>query len=277
MKSVYYESIHIPSSVRGMESCHVQIIKSNDNRYDTTLHWHDALEIVFVIEGLVNYIADGIAGSTEAGQCHLINSGAVHAAESGYPNENICALVVEISNAYLSKILSDSQLCKFELNRDSIIYKKILNILKDIVPVVDNIDPYKDLYIIGKLNELLYLLYKNCKVTVSVHKGCSKKIISFVGEHYSEKISLDIIAKHIGLQKNYFCKKFKEETGVSFHYYLNRVRLDAALSLLAANKGNALECALQSGFSSEKIFIEWCKKIYHSTPTKYIKNIKIIN
>lgn len=273
MKSVYYQSLHIPSSINGMESSHVQIIKSSDNRYDTTLHWHDALEIVLVMEGSVNYIADGIHYTTTENQCHLINSGSIHAAKSGNPN-GIASLVIEISDLYLSKILPENSLCTFNFNINSPVYIEILNILKEIVPKVETKDPYKNFFIISKLNAIIYLLYTYCLVESSVHNSCSKEIIRFVGKHYNENISLDMISNYVGLQKNYFCKKFKKETGVSFHYYLNRIRLDSALSLLASHEKTALECALQSGFSSEKIFIEWCKKIYKTTPMQYIKTGK---
>lgn len=273
MKPVYYESVYLPSSVPTLDGCHVRLIRSPDSRYDTTLHWHDALELVFIINGSVNYISDNIHYTTTAGHAHLINSKSIHAATNGTPYEEIYSLVILISDVYLSTIAPDIVHPAFQLDRNSPFYGTILQIMQDIIPVVENNCPNKHLFISWKLNQLLYLLYEHCQIPAAQAKNIySKEIVYYVGKHYSENITLNSISEHFGLQKNYFCRIFKKETGLSFKYYLNRIRLDAALSLLATKKHTALECALQSGFSSEKVLIDWCKKIYNTTPTKYVKS-----
>ena len=48
-----------------------------------------------------------------------------------------------------------------------------------------------------------------------------------------------------------------------------RIRLDAALALYNSDHYSLLDCALQAGFTSEKVMIDWCRKIYQCTPAQY--------
>ena len=271
MNSVYYESVHGFSSINGMEDCYARIICSNDNRYDTTLHWHNSLEIVLVLEGIVEYVADGMRYVTYPGQFHLINSGSIHAAKSCDPGGRINSLVIAISDVYLKKILPETNLCCFEVDHGSKVYNRILKSLEKLYPMVISTNVYKEFFIISELNKILYLLYENCQSKKRPSKVYSKEVFAFVVDNYAKPLSLESMAQAVGLQKNYFCRAFKKETGLSFNYYLNHIRLDAALSLMAGKKRTALECALISGFGSEKMLIEWCKKIYGCTPTEYLR------
>lgn len=274
MNCVYYEKLSFPVTVSGMDDCFAVIIDRNDKQNDTTLHWHDSIEIVLVLEGSVQYVVDGVYRTTNEGQIHLINSKSIHAATRNNSMGRIHTLVIEISDSYLKKFLTDSGSYAFEIEKNSKSYQDIKNILYKIVPFVEKSNPISQFALASLFNQILYILFKNCQISAKENKGCSKKIIDYVAEHYYEPMKLEDVAAYAGFQKNYFCRLFKKETGISFKHYLNYVRLNAALSLLADGQGTALDCALCSGFSSEKALIEWCHKIYDCTPTKYVKNIQ---
>lgn len=274
MNCVYYEKLSFPVPVSGMDDCFAVIIDRNDKQNDTTLHWHNSMEIVLVLEGSVQYVVDGVYHITSAGQFHLINSKSIHAATKRNPSGRIHTLVIEISDLYLKKILPDRNDFEFEIPEDSKSYQDILEILYKIVPFVNESNPVSQFALASLFNQILYILFQNCQIATKERKDCSRRVIDYVAEHYSEPLKLEDVAAYAGFQKNYFCRLFKNETGISFKYYLNYVRLNAALSLLADGQGTALDCALRSGFSSEKALIEWCHKIYDCTPTRYVKNIQ---
>ena len=58
---------------------------------------------------------------------------------------------------------------------------------------------------------------------------------------------------------------------MSYHQFVSQLRLQSALSHLAAGNRSETECALEAGFSSVKLLIDWCKRIYCCTPQQYIK------
>ncbi len=52
-----------------------------------------------------------------------------------------------------------------------------------------------------------------------------RKVMSYVEEHYKENISLQDVSDLLGIGKEYFCRFFKKNMGISFLQYLNEVRL----------------------------------------------------
>lgn len=272
MDDIYYESTPMLSTMTFMEDCHVLVADSEKN--DSTLHWHHAFELVFVVKGCVHSICDGVSFDTRAGECHIINSQSIHSGINPFPNQPVRALIVQISDSYLQKILPAQPLAAFSLVRATAPYNRIRECCAEIYSCILKQDEYSCLQIISKLNAILYTLFSHCQTGTIRSTRYAKDVIQYVCTHFTEDIALEDAAAYVGLQKNYFCRKFKEETGLSFKNYLNRVRLDTALSLLAEGGISAMECALQSGFTSEKVLIDWCRKIYNTTPTSLIKQRK---
>lgn len=272
MNDIFFESLQKRPCIPGMEDCHAILARGRGCQHDFSLHWHHACEIVLVTEGTVNYTVDGIMHTSTAGSFHLINSQKIHAAVNGIPNSEICALVLLISDSYRQMIFPEDHLCDFEIQPDSDAYQLILKDMWDMFHSLERMDEMTNLVSISHMSHILEVLYQHCrKINTNCANGYSKEVIRYVGEHYHEKISVEDIAKRVSLQPNYFCRTFKKETGQTFKYYLNHIRLDNALFLLNSGKYTVLECALQVGFSSEKQMIDWCKKIHRTTPARFIK------
>src|SRR5690606_11858073 len=47
----------------------------------------------------------------------------------------------------------------------------------------------------------------------------------FVNAHLEERLSLDSVASHVGVSPFYFCKLFKQATGMTLTEYVNRRRV----------------------------------------------------
>lgn len=97
-----------------------------------------------------------------------------------------------------------------------------------------------------------------------------QKIISYAEKNFHSGISLDDAASTSNLSRYYFCRKFKNRTGVTFNEYLNNLRLEN--SLICLNKGMTVsEAAGDSGFEDVSYFINRFRKMYGMTPGKYSK------
>ena len=48
----------------------------------------------------------------------------------------------------------------------------------------------------------------------------------YVDHHYREEMTLQEAADELGLNREYFCRFFKQSTGSSFMRYVNQVRLN---------------------------------------------------
>lgn len=92
------------------------------------------------------------------------------------------------------------------------------------------------------------------------------RVQEYVYQNYQHSITLEQIAQLVHMNKNYFCKLFKKETGESFVSYLTRVRIEHAFALLAQKKFPAYQVAEKVGYSDYQYFCRLYKKYTGVTP-----------
>lgn len=274
MHNIYYEILDNVGTVQGISNCIIKAYYANGHEYDTTPHWHDGFEMTLILKGSIRHTCREHQYFTEEGDLLFIDSGAIHSTINASESK-LCSLVTVISDEFLKEHLPDIQNLSFAITKGTPAYEKIRDYMYDIFHLLTKEDPCCiHLLIKAKLLNIIYVMYTECRADKPFHphnEFHSKKVMQYINEHYTEAITLDTAAQIAGLQKNYFSRCFKKQTGLSFKHYLNKIRLDAALSLLAEASFSMLDCALQAGFSGEKIMIDWCKKIYHTTPCQYLK------
>ena len=107
--------------------------------------------------------------------------------------------------------------------------------------------------------------------TVERHASDSEElrsVISWTEQNYTKKISLSHAAGFLGYNKNYFCKKFKDATGVTYVNYLQTLRISHACSLLRMGRTISDVCT-ECGFENESYFIKLFRQKVGITPKKY--------
>ncbi|MCI8407345.1 MAG: helix-turn-helix domain-containing protein [Oscillospiraceae bacterium] len=101
------------------------------------------------------------------------------------------------------------------------------------------------------------------------HSDTVYKVIEYIRANYSQKITLDEIARHVHFSKTYLSRIFKEETGENISAYINRIRIDKA-KLLLADKGISLvEVASLVGFEDQSYFTKVFKALTGTPPKRY--------
>lgn len=94
------------------------------------------------------------------------------------------------------------------------------------------------------------------------------QMCSFISEHLSERLTLDIVARHVHASPTYLCKLFKRETGESFPNYINRNRILRAKRLLEMPY-KIIDVASMAGFENSKYFSQVFKRQVGMTPQQY--------
>ncbi|HHT69901.1 MAG TPA: helix-turn-helix transcriptional regulator [Firmicutes bacterium] len=92
-----------------------------------------------------------------------------------------------------------------------------------------------------------------------------------VKKHYDQDISLEGIAKHLGLNRSYLSTVFKEETGQAFTHYVQEVRIEKSKELLRQSSIPIVDIALLVGFSSQSYYTRTFKKLTGITPSEFRK------
>lgn len=96
-----------------------------------------------------------------------------------------------------------------------------------------------------------------------------EKVRSYLKLHCSEDISLEQLAKLIGVSEPYMSQWFKKQFGMSFKYYLRNLRMEKSSQLLLSGNVKIGDIALKAGYSSTEYFCMVFKQYYGSTPSEY--------
>lgn len=76
----------------------------------------------------------------------------------------------------------------------------------------------------------------------------------YIEEHYAENLSLDTVARAVGISKSYLSMVFKQEMGINFSVYLTAYRIEQAKQLLTGSNLKIYEIAEKVGFSTPYYF-----------------------
>ncbi len=89
----------------------------------------------------------------------------------------------------------------------------------------------------------------------------------FITEHQDREISLGEVAKSVNASAFYFCKVFKQATGLTFTDYLARVRIEKVKNLLLNPHKRISEVAYEVGFQSLSQFNRVFRRVTGQSPT----------
>jgi AraC-like DNA-binding protein len=90
-----------------------------------------------------------------------------------------------------------------------------------------------------------------------------------IAQRGSEPLTLTAVARECGLSVCYFCKVFREATGLCFSEYVARVRLECAKKLLEAPACRISEAAFAAGFQSLSQFNRVFRAVLGVSPGEY--------
>lgn len=106
------------------------------------------------------------------------------------------------------------------------------------------------------------------------HSRHVSQVILLILEKYPSYITLELAAGAIGLNPSYLSRIFKEETGMTFSEYVNRVRIDASRKLLESGGYSVKQVSVQVGFSTYNYFFKVFKEWTGMTPQAYVQKIR---
>jgi AraC-like DNA-binding protein len=109
------------------------------------------------------------------------------------------------------------------------------------------------------------------------HLGKEKRAIQqvrhFIEEHFTENVTLNMLAQHVSLSPYYLLRAFRAEVGMPPYAYLESVRIRQTQRLIKAGLPLA-EVAAEVGFSSQSHMTRQFKKIIGVTPGQYAQHIR---
>lgn len=118
-----------------------------------------------------------------------------------------------------------------------------------------------------------YLINSVQTSRLEIRSDAVNSAIRYMEEHYMEEITLDEIARYIGISPQHFSKTFKEETGVNYIDWLTNLRLDIAKRLLSEGGMTVKEVCYQVGYNDPNYFSRIFRKNTKISPTQFAKGM----
>ena len=226
------------------------------------IHWHESIEILFIVEGSVVVISDTNQVTAAKGDIAVINSGNIHNIKSIDEISKYYCLIIdkklcEEFGLYIEELVFQRQISdetarsKFDVIRHEMLSKMVLYKSAVKSAIIDFLIYLYRNYI---LNEAPWSKHVNIKINII------KQSIKYHQDNHHKDISPSDIAREIGLSESYFCRAFKEITGYTAMHYLNHIRCTNAKKLLQTGTYTVGEAALSCGYNNFSYFSKTYKK-----------------
>jgi len=124
----------------------------------------------------------------------------------------------------------------------------------------------------SSLTEMISLIVYSIETCLNKKNQIRPEIrhaLRFMNEHFSEPITLSVVAAKVGYSIHYLSRIFREEMGESFNEYLTRIRMEYAIKLLQSSNLKVYEVAEKVGIPNYRYFSVVFRKWTGITPTDY--------
>lgn len=98
-----------------------------------------------------------------------------------------------------------------------------------------------------------------------------KTVLSYITDHYHEKLYVQDLASQVNMNEQYFCRFFKRSIGKTPIDYINDYRLNKVIRLLETGDAPVTEICLECGFNNMGNFQRLFKRKTGITPLQYRK------
>ena len=233
-------------------------------------HWHANIELLYIVSWKALVSIDDEKVIANRGEIVIIDSNSIHSIES-YSDEVVYFCLIMDSN-FCRSLNFDTINCRFHnLTRDP----EMRNIFQIIANECHQSKPHYQKAVRALCNTMLILLYRNQLIekrepsrSKSNRMSVIKQSIEYIHHNFQRDLSLDEISQEVGISKYYFCRIFKEITGITVNNYIIQVRCNHAHQLLAESDISVAECGESCGFNSTAYFTKCFKAQFGFPPSK---------
>ena len=271
---------------------HISIADTNDyNIYFGVPHMHDDIEVIYVIDGSVEFYIEDKTVVVNAGQIIIINGLVVHSTyEARHKYTKMCMMQFNLNIIYSHLIYINNLLVNF-IHRSDFKYSVLTvdeneinkEIARIILSVHDEFSQKKVAYglaILSLLYDFFRILFRENIIKDYLNlpdKFNTDSLVKIVGaikyieKNYSQEIYITDVAEVLEFTQSHFCRLFKQATGKTFVQFLNYYRITMAKNLLLSSNKSITEIMIDCGFKSYSYFNRIFKSENGLSPTEYKK------
>lgn len=231
---------------------------------------------IYIIEcntsGYGSVVINGTTFPVKPRDCYILLPGdtVMHTASVEDPRSGVwCAL----DGIQVGKLLEQAGITSEKPYAAPELFNELTEIVETIVDMLDQTDPGAELRKTGYLYNLLGILLRNTQAQTRLRADWLVRVMGYMEIHYNEQISVMDLAKVANLERSYFSIRFKQETGISPHTYLNSLRVRKACELMKKMDCSISEMAELVGLDPRN-FSRIFQRKTGLTPLQYMKRNK---
>ena len=256
----------------------------------TPPHWHKAIELLLFVKGKVTCNFENAKRQFKKGDMYIINSHEVHETKC---TRNAVYLVVHIDPNIMCRFVPTFDQMRFNLAFDpedqpramafdqlKAHMNEILRLSADETDLTAKLDRHARLYAVAAILVKYFsqpLAMEETKLRRSDMTRL-EPLLEYIQLHHGEELPLDEAVEFMGLNKEYFCRLFKKNMGVSYLQYVYQVRTTAVCRELETTEDPIGEIAERHGFRDPKMLNQYFREIYGCTPSekrKFFREVTI--
>lgn len=250
-------------------------------------HFHDDLEIVYILEGSINLKNGYYSYTLSQGDVFILNDREIHSFVKTDSSNMVMMLQIDLN--YFSNYYGDLRQKFFitDGNNDEESVDVLRNLMgKIMMEVLEKGYGYEHKVIESTHNLISSLLsdfqYEAGSIEEGKHADLKNKgnrvlasrlrrITDYMYDNYTRKLTLNEIAENEHLSIYYLSHVIKEATGLSFQDLLSFIRVDESEKLLLETNKKIGTIAEEMGFSAVRYYIKHFKNWFDIHPQDYRK------
>lgn len=134
---------------------------------------------------------------------------------------------------------------------------------------------YRELILLSCAAKLLFYLDRYALESTPRVSGYMSEAVEYINRNFLRDVDIDEICAAVHISKYYFCRRFKQETGMTVMEYILKMRIVMAKEMLVKEKCSVTEVASRCGFSSLSYFSRVFKENVGMSPYAYRKSGKL--
>lgn len=92
---------------------------------------------------------------------------------------------------------------------------------------------------------------------------------NYIHEHYSQELSVELLASIVFLSPDYLSRLFKKATGKSLYQYIRQFRMEKASELLRNTTKKVIDIGVEIGYPNYSYFCQSFREYFGKSPDKY--------
>ncbi len=258
---IFYENKKIPITVK------------HDKKLSDAPHLHNHLELVFLLRGESGIVCDNYSDVMYPGDIFLSFPNQVHSypkRENGLAEHYIIIFTPSICSELKDLIHKLTPVSPLVRRKD--LSPDIPYIIEKLLEEKSSDSPYREAITRGYLICLLGKLFDSMEFREEKQSDgiLLKNILNYCNQHHTEPLSLEVLSRELNIGKFYISHIFSEKLKISFPDYVNGLRINDAIRILASDPDRPItEISYDCGFNSTRTFNRAFIKHTGVTPRKY--------